>query len=75
MFIYDTDDILTVMKEQFSIPDTTECRLWQRYMTNIYELLTDLQQTMAAGIYSGQVSSWIIMNLIITIITIVYRRW
>ena len=45
------------MKEQFSIPDTTECRLWLRYMTNIYELLTDLQQTMAAGIYSGQVSS------------------
>ena len=46
------------MKEQFSIPDTTECRLWQLYMTNSYELLTNLQQTLSdAGIYGGLVSS------------------
>ena len=55
---YDTDDILTVMKERYSIPDTTEYRLWQRYMTNSPELLTNLQQTVNdAGIYGGQVSS------------------
>ena len=55
---YGTDDILRVMKEQFSIPDTTECRLWLRYMTNSHELITNLQQTVAdAGIYGGQVSS------------------
>ena len=48
---------MTVTKQQFSIPDTTECRLWKRYMTNSYELLTNLQQTVSdAGIYGGQVS-------------------
>ena len=53
-----TDDILRVTKEQFSVPDTTECRLWQCYMTGSYELLTNLQQTVSgAGIYGGQVSS------------------
>ena len=46
------------MKERYSIPDTTECRLWQRYMTNSYDLLTNLQQILSnAGIYGGQVSS------------------
>ena len=46
------------MKEQFSVPDTTECRLWLCYMTNSPELLTNLQQTVLdAGIYGGQVSS------------------
>ena len=46
------------MKEQFSIPDTTECRLWQHYSTNSHELITNLQQTVAdAGIYKGNVSS------------------
>ena len=46
------------MKERYSIPDTTECRLWQRYMTNSYELITNLHQTVSgAGIYGGQVSS------------------
>ena len=61
---YDTDDILTVMKERFSIPDTTECRLWKRYMTGRHELLTNLQQTVydaglygSAGLYGRQVSS------------------
>ena len=46
------------MKEQFSIPDTAECRLWQRYMTGRHELLINLQETVAdAGLYGGQVSS------------------
>ena len=48
---------MTVIKQKFNIPDTTECRLWQHYMTNDYELLTNLQQTVSdAGIYGGQVS-------------------
>uniref|UniRef100_A0A1X7UAN3 Protein kinase domain-containing protein n=1 Tax=Amphimedon queenslandica TaxID=400682 RepID=A0A1X7UAN3_AMPQE len=47
--------VLTVIKQQFNIPDTTECRLWKRYMINDYELLTNLQQTVSdAGIYEGQ---------------------
>ena len=55
---YGTGDILRVMKERYSIPDTTECRLWLRYMTNSHELITNLQQTLSdAGIYGGQVSS------------------
>ena len=46
------------MKEQFSIPDTSEYRLWQRYMNGSLELMTNLQQTVSdAGIYGGQVSS------------------
>ena len=48
---------MTVIKQQFSIPDTTECRLYQCCMTNRYELLTNLKQTISdAGIYGGQVS-------------------
>ena len=49
--------ILTVIKEQFNIPDTTECRLWRHYMSGNYELLTDVEQTISdAGIYGSQVS-------------------
>uniref|UniRef100_A0A1X7SQT9 DUSP domain-containing protein n=1 Tax=Amphimedon queenslandica TaxID=400682 RepID=A0A1X7SQT9_AMPQE len=47
--------LMTVIKEQFNIPDTTECRLWQQYMMNCFELLNNLQQTVAgAGIYGEQ---------------------
>ena len=46
------------MKKRFSIPDTTECRLWKRYMITRHELITNLQQTVSdAGLYGGQVSS------------------
>uniref|UniRef100_A0A1X7UAM8 DUSP domain-containing protein n=1 Tax=Amphimedon queenslandica TaxID=400682 RepID=A0A1X7UAM8_AMPQE len=49
--------IMTVIKEQFNIPDTTECRLWQHYMSGNYELLTDVEQAISdAGIYGSQVS-------------------
>ena len=48
--------VMTVIKQKFNIPDTTECRLWQRYMTNSYELLTNLQQTMSDASIYGQVS-------------------
>ena len=49
--------VFTVIKQQFNIPDTTECRLWQRYMTGNCELLTNLQQTVPdAGLYGGLVS-------------------
>ena len=49
--------VLTVIKQQFNIPDATECRLWKRVMINSYELLTNLQQIVSdAGIYGGLVS-------------------
>ena len=44
------------MRELFEIAKEEEVRLWQRYMTNSYELLTNHTQTLAdAGIYGGQV--------------------
>ena len=40
----------------FDVPAETECRLWQRYMTNTYELLSELSQTISdAGLCGGQV--------------------
>ena len=40
----------------FQLSDDTETRLWQRYMTNAYELMKDPKQTLAdSGIYRGQV--------------------
>ena len=48
---------MTVIKQQFKVPDTTECRLWQHYMTGNCELLTDVKQAISdAGIYGSQVS-------------------
>ncbi|XP_019855281.1 PREDICTED: ubiquitin carboxyl-terminal hydrolase 4-like [Amphimedon queenslandica] len=48
-------DIVTVMKQQFKISDTTECRIWERDFTGKYDLLTDFQQTVSdAGIHGGQ---------------------
>ena len=47
---------MAVIRKQFSITDATECRLWQRYMTDGYELL-NLRRTVAdTGIYGGHVS-------------------
>ena len=36
----------------FDVPAETECRLWQRYMTNSYELLSELSYTIS-GLYGG----------------------
>ena len=44
------------MREIFDVPNEDETRLWQRYMTNSHELLTNENQTVSdAGIYGGQV--------------------
>lgn len=44
------------LREVFEVPSETETRLWQRYMTNSYELLSNSEQTLSdAGIYGGQV--------------------
>ena len=40
----------------FDVPAETECRLWQRYVSNTYELLSKQSQTIPdAGLYDGQV--------------------
>ena len=44
------------MRHMFDIPKEAECRLWQRYMTNRFELLSTSRQTLEdVGIYGGQV--------------------
>lgn len=44
------------MRKQFDISDDKEVRLWNKYMTNTYEHLNKLEQTLQeAGLYSGQI--------------------
>ena len=51
-----TEMIHEKMREIFDVPNEDETRLWQRYMTNSHELLTNENQTVSdAGIYGGQV--------------------
>lgn len=51
-----TEMIHEKMREIFEVPNEDETRLWQRYMTNSYELLTNENQVISdAGIYGGQV--------------------
>ncbi|XP_059151065.1 ubiquitin carboxyl-terminal hydrolase 15-like [Physella acuta] len=53
------DTIATIeqeMRRLFSIPDNKEVRLWNRYMSNTYELLTKKDVSLQdAGLYQGQV--------------------
>ena len=43
-------------REILKVPRDAEVRLWQRFMTNSYELLKNPEQSVAdAGIYGGQV--------------------
>ena len=51
-----TEMIHEKMREIFEVPNEDETRLWQRYMTNSYELLANENQVISdAGIYGGQV--------------------
>ncbi|XP_060596713.1 E3 ubiquitin-protein ligase TRIM36-like isoform X2 [Ruditapes philippinarum] len=44
-----------VMRREFSIPSDKEVRLWNRFMTNMYEQLTKKHYTLQdAGLYQGQ---------------------
>ena len=46
-----------VMRATFSISEETECRVWHRYMTDTFELLSEPKQTLQdAGLYNGQVN-------------------
>ena len=50
-------DLEAIMKEEFSVERYAECRVWHRFMTDTYELLSNCSQTLQdAGIYNGQVS-------------------
>lgn len=44
------------MREKFDIPYDVEVRLWNKYMSNTYELLNKREQTLLeAGLYNGQI--------------------
>ena len=48
-----------VMRERFSIADNKEVHLWNRYMSNTYEHLSNMDVTLQnAGLYPGQVSKY-----------------
>lgn len=48
-------DLEEQLKEVFSVAKDAECRVWHRYMTNTYELLSNSSQTLQdAGLYNGQ---------------------
>ena len=45
------------LKEEFHVDKNVECRVWHRFMTRTYELLSNTSQTLTdAGLYNGQVS-------------------
>ena len=44
------------MKQLFNIPERKQVRLWNKYMSNTYEHLSKLDNTVQdAGLYQGQV--------------------
>lgn len=49
------ESLSLIMREIFGISDDVEVRLWNKYMTNTYELLNKREQTVQeAGLNSGQ---------------------
>ena len=48
---------MSEMKKVFNIPEDAETRVWNKYMSNTYELLSNLEQSLQdAGLYHGQVA-------------------
>ena len=51
-----TEQLEKTMRKEFNIGDDKEVRLWNRYMTNMYEQLNKKDNTLQdAGLYQGQV--------------------
>ena len=52
-----TEELEQEMRQVFSIEDEEEVRLWNRYMSNTYEHLSKMDNTLQdSGLYQGQVS-------------------
>lgn len=50
-------DLEAAIREEFQVDQAAECRVWHRFMTLVYELLSNSSQTLQdAGLYNGQVS-------------------
>ena len=44
------------MRKIFSIPSEVETRVWTKYMSNMYDLLNNMEYTLTdAGLFHGQV--------------------
>ena len=49
-------DLKAKLKSTFDVEKDVQCRVWHRYMTSPYELLSDPKQSLQdAGLYNGQV--------------------
>jgi hypothetical protein len=45
-----------VVRREFEVEEDAACRVWHRFMTHTYELLSNHSQTLQdAGFYNGQV--------------------
>ena len=45
-----------VLKQEFEVEEDAECRVWHKFMTHTYELLSNCSQTLQeVGLYNGQV--------------------
>ncbi len=54
-------DVEKQLRQTFQVPEETECRVWHRYMTSTYELLSNRDSSLQdVGLYSGQVSVWVV---------------
>ena len=54
---YCVADLERELRRTFGVPDSVECRVWHRYMTSCFELLSNAQETLQdAGLYNGQVN-------------------
>ena len=51
-------DVEAVLRKEFEVEKDAECRVWHRFMTHTYELLSNSSQTLqAAGLFNGQVNA------------------
>lgn len=58
--LYYLGHVMSEMKQVFNITEDTETRLWNKYMSNSFELLPNMEQTVQdAGVYQGQVRQMI----------------
>ena len=51
-------DLEAVLRKEFEVEKDAECRVWHRFMTHTYDLLSNSSQTLQdAGLYDGQVNA------------------
>ena len=51
-------DVEAVLRKEFEVEKDAECRVWHRFLSHTYELLSNSSQTLQdAGLYNGQVNS------------------